>query len=162
MAAQPQTLAHSQSHHGQDGSQSVGQDVEIGGPEIGIVVRVMVMVIRVVVRMMVVMMVMVLLEQEGAGQVDRQPDDRHHHGLVEVNGYRVDQPPDRPAGHNDRDDRQKQGAGVSGQIAHLPRAKGKPGIVLVPPGQVIGQGGDPHGRCVAGQYASRRPEAPWS
>jgi hypothetical protein len=68
--------------NGQDGGQRVGQDVQVGRAQVVVMVFVAVTVV------VHVVVAVVLLEQHGAGDVDRQADHRHQDGFVEVDGDR--------------------------------------------------------------------------
>jgi hypothetical protein len=87
-------------HQGQDRGEGVGQDVEIGGPQVVVLVvihGVIQGVIRVVMVMRLVMIMTVMVrvrqsEQPGGDQVHHEPQGRHQQGVPVADRHRIDQP----------------------------------------------------------------------
>ena len=71
----------------------------------------------------VMMVMVVVLQQPGAGQVHRQPQQRRADGLVVADGQRMHQPLDRFDQHGQRHPHQQQRAGVATQHLDLPGSK---------------------------------------
>ena len=143
---------------GEHGGGGVRQHVDIGGAKIVVAVAG----VRVVMAVVVVMVVVLLAQQEGADEIDDEPEHGDRDRLAIGNRHRIDQPLDALEGDLDRDDAEDDGAGKGGEIAELAGAEGE--MRCCAPGG--GQRDRPARRCRARRHgspcASRRRAAPSS
>jgi len=93
-------------------------------------------------------MVVRAAQDQGAGQVHHQPDDRHGHGLLVVDGLRTDHALDRAEHHQRGNAKQEDSAGKARQHFDLPGAEGKAGIGGVAARGGIGEGAQTDGQRV--------------
>jgi RNA polymerase subunit RPABC4/transcription elongation factor Spt4 len=108
--------------------------MDIGGAEIVVVV------VAVSVIMGVSVMVVVLLaQQEGADEIDDEPEHGDRDRFAPGDRNRIDQPRKTLEGDLDRDNAEDDGAGKGGEIAELSGAEGEMRVARLSPCKQIGQ-----------------------
>ena len=128
----------------QNRGHGIGEDVQIGCPEIVIpVVMVTVMIVS-----MFVMVAVLVAEQPGADEIDHKPDHGDGYRFCVGDGDRPRQSHQTLIGDHECDDAENDRARESGEVAELSRAEGEARVMGVSPRILISECGDGERRGV--------------
>ena len=140
--------AAGQRDHRENRRRRIGNDVQVGGLQVQILM-VAVMPVAVVRVLAVVVMVLVRAGQnDRADDIDHQADGGDDQRFLVVDGLGREDPLDRRNHHGRGDPQQEDGTREAGEDLDLPGAEGEPRVAGVAPGGGVGKGAQADGHGV--------------